>query len=204
MAPESNEPPRGVSSDDKASMNFGCAGLWGCLFHHHEQRNGIPHYTTSLTAVLLGGWSDDLQCESLHHLQRIPLHLVVPLNCDRIALPRMFPQEALGELQIQGYVAASGKFMQYRLWDQEKTPAFKIAYDSEMQKGIYTPEGNQPDQRLFEYISAVWLSDGRIFADNKKAAEDILKWGVFAARRTHEGCNWYEWALLKQEAKAAC
>ena len=187
-----SEPLRGISSDERV-MNYGRAGLWGCLFHHYEWEDGIPHHTTSLTAVLLGGWADDLQCDDLHHLQRTLLYVAVPLDVERVALPRKFPHETIGELPIQGFVAASGKFMKYKLWDQARTDAFEITYGGdEAHERLNTPQGNH-DQRIFDYIAAAWLSDGRVFADNMKAAEEILRYGLHAAVRAHEGGYWYEW-----------
>jgi len=168
---------------------FGLAGMWRCLFTGSCQapKSGLP-------VILLGGWEDDLLCKNHHHVQRIALVEYPPLNVTQISISRKYPFRTFVDLSLQGFIASDGKFLAcseiipYNFPEGEFIKeTWKIDYHQYLLSEIFTMQFFVKKRfDMFKIIMAVWLADGRIFAENLDLVYSIVELGKHAAAESHE------------------
>ncbi len=181
---------------------FGMSGLWQCAFSGHDYSWNKGHQTR-MAAFLLGGWKDDLTFEKIKHLQRIFLDEIPSLDTARVSVERIFPLETKAELDIKGFVKSSGDFY--------SPYPIRLGCDSGISEIKYRQYGNQDiniashceseDTRKekFDLVCGVWLADGRIFAENDSVVGPLLRLGILAASRVHNGMWWNTIEKAKKE-----
>ena len=164
----------------------GYADLYNCLFSYSEKS-----FTLDFPVVLMGGWKDDILCESTHHVQRIMIPCPPPLDVVRLLLPREFPFKSTSILELRGCIANDATFKKIGWFTGSscRKEEWPIEYPGEHKITVmkWAWEGEERRAEKFDFIEAAWLWDGRIFTSNKDLVENLVKLSRWAALQSHEG-----------------
>jgi len=164
----------------------GYAQLYECLFSWSETR-----FILEFPVILMGGWKDDVVCESTHHIQRIVIPYPPPLDIVRLLLPRKFPIESTSVLELRGFISNDATFKKVNWYINSSCRKEECSIDYPNKHKItamlwaWEKEEKRPEK--FDFIEAVWLWDGRIFTSNEKLIEKIIELARWAAIQSHEG-----------------
>lgn len=182
----------GISPTEDGNRGF--ANLYESLFwgSWSPPPDGFP-------IILMGGWKDDVLCDSIHHIQRIVINYPPSLDVKRILLPSKFPFETTLPLELKGYIASNAKFQKYDSahfteggMSEEARESWLKEWDIKYPKSkdeIMSMQWGVKKKRFerFDFIGAVWFADGRIFAANEKLIDKLVNLATIAAITSHEG-----------------
>lgn len=181
-------------------MKLGLTGLqlnelWPSAFSRHDYSWNENH-DTRMGVILIGGWGDDISFDGVHHIQRIFIDRIPPLDTARVSIVRSFPlpSESVSVLDVMGFVGSSGDFQSpYPISLECRLGPFEIDYlgrdEKEINLASHLDSGERREEK-FDLVSGVWLADGRVFAENDEAVVPLLTLGAVVARRVHNGMWW--------------